>query len=76
MNTDLSGIAGFEGDESGVGLLAEDGGGGIIPGPTGHLTMWGDDLTIYSQPVTIYGDVVTNRIPVTLYGQTVQIFGA
>ena len=77
MNTDLSGIAGFEGDESGIGDLALDGSGAMPPpDPTGFLTMWGGALTIYGAIVTIYGDVITNRIPVTLYGQTVQIFGA
>ena len=63
MNTDLSGIAGFEGDESGVGLLAEDGGGGITPGPGPGLTpgpgpglyIFGFYCTIYGANITIYG---------------------
>lgn len=55
MNTDLSGIAGFEGDESGVGLLAEDGGGGITPGPGPGLYIFGFYCTIYGANITIYG---------------------
>ena len=57
MNTDLSGIAGFEGDESGIGDLALDGsgGGGITPGPGPGLYIFGFYCTIYGANITIYG---------------------